>query len=377
MLFSYAYVPHRMEKMQEFIDFIFFEVWCKAPVAGPFDLHLFDGNADLKEVLTAFHYSDSKGANFFNGHVHGIYELFAELQPVHIQELKGWYFGNNNLERICANDPAISLVRYADLKAQYAMLRDEMAAFFKGLYDHSLLNLKALRDVIGKIDDHYTEFAKENRLCKCPFCGLNDLLGEYHRKREAYDHYLPKSIYPFNAINFRNLVPACHHCNSSYKGSKDSAFTPKDPCGTRTRRKLFYPYSTQPYRIDLKVELQHADHENLTPHDIILTFGPPELSEEIEAWKDIYEIEERYRAKLCGADAKAWAVEVLDEWRWYQENGGAEGRRPHDFLQAVARHTERSPYNNTNFLKSIYLDACMAVGIFNQAAEKTLAGDQA
>ncbi len=24
---------------------------------------------------------------------------------------------------------------------------------------------------------------------------------------EAYDHYLPKSLYPFNSINFRNLVP--------------------------------------------------------------------------------------------------------------------------------------------------------------------------
>ena len=34
MLFPYAYVPHSMEKMQEFIDLIFFEVWCKAPASG-------------------------------------------------------------------------------------------------------------------------------------------------------------------------------------------------------------------------------------------------------------------------------------------------------------------------------------------------------
>jgi hypothetical protein len=38
MLFSYTYVPHQMERMQEFIDFIFHEVWCKAPVSGPFGL---------------------------------------------------------------------------------------------------------------------------------------------------------------------------------------------------------------------------------------------------------------------------------------------------------------------------------------------------
>lgn len=29
MLFQYTYVPHQMEKMQAFIDFIFFEVWCR------------------------------------------------------------------------------------------------------------------------------------------------------------------------------------------------------------------------------------------------------------------------------------------------------------------------------------------------------------
>jgi hypothetical protein len=41
MLFAYTYVPHAMEKMQEFIDFIFFEVWCKAPIGLAFSLDLF------------------------------------------------------------------------------------------------------------------------------------------------------------------------------------------------------------------------------------------------------------------------------------------------------------------------------------------------
>ena len=364
MLFAYAYVPHRMEKMQEFIDFIFFEAWCKAPEAGPFGLHLFDSNTDLKEVITAFHYSDTKGANFFNSYVQRIYELFATLQPAQIQQMKGWYLGNNDLERVCNNDPAASLIRYVDLKAQHLALHNEIAAFFKGLYDDSLLTLKALKNVIGEIDDHYKEFATVNSLSKCPFCGLNDLLGAYHSKREAYDHYLPKSIYPFNTINFRNLVPACHHCNSSYKGSKNSAFKAKDPCNTHRRRMLFYPYSTQPYRIDLQVTLQHADHENLTPNDIVLTFGPPELSDQIDTWKDIYGIEERYRAKLCDNDAKAWVVEVLDEWRWNEESAGTEGKDPSSYLRSIARHTERSPYVNINFLKNEFLQACKDAGVF-------------
>ncbi len=56
MLFAYTYVPHQMEKMQKFIDFIFFDVWCKAPSSRPFGLNLFDANEELHEVMEAFYY---------------------------------------------------------------------------------------------------------------------------------------------------------------------------------------------------------------------------------------------------------------------------------------------------------------------------------
>ncbi|RIW04511.1 hypothetical protein DS957_023465, partial [Vibrio harveyi] len=55
MLFTYTYVPHQMEKMQEFIDFIFHEVWCKAPTKGSYCLELYEANPELNDVMTAFH----------------------------------------------------------------------------------------------------------------------------------------------------------------------------------------------------------------------------------------------------------------------------------------------------------------------------------
>lgn len=366
MLFPYIYVPHQMEKMQEFIDFIFFEVWCQAPNAGQFSLHLFDANPELREVMEAFYYSDAKGADFFYGHVEGIYGQFAELSPADILQFRNWYHGNNDLEKVCCNDAGAQLVRYADMTTTYPDLSKHLATFFKGLYSPSLLGLAALRIKIGDIDEHYQSFVSTNKAGKCPFCGINDLLGEYHSKREAYDHYLPKAIYPFNSINFRNLVPACHHCNSSYKGSKDITLTPKDPCGQQARRKLFYPFSTESYRINLQVTLRHADYENLRPENIDLSFGPVELSEQIATWEDVYGIEERYRAKLCSADAKDWLVQVLDEWRWYKESSGTDGRKPEAYLLAVARHTDNSPYSNENFLKHGFLQACKNVGIFDE-----------
>ena len=358
MLFSYTYVPHQMEKMQRFVNFIFYQVWCRAPKAGSFDLSLFDANPSLKEVMTSFAYDHTQAGDRFSSQVQAIYQSFSQLSRSEIAQFKRWYSGNNDLEKVCANDPATHLARYADIAANHEDLAAQLGIFFKGLYSQSLLDLAALRTKIGDIDDHYQRFVQTNKAGKCPFCGINDLLGEYHNKREAYDHYLPKALYPFNSINFRNLVPACHHCNSSYKTSKDPAHTPKDPARAVQRRAVFYPYKPVAQSIELQVTLQHSDIAKLTPADITLHFGPAAVAEEIETWKDVYGIEERYKAKLCTeSDGKAWLTQVLDEWKEL-------GRDPQDFLQTLTFNTEKRPFTDCNFLKKPFLDACHQIGIF-------------
>jgi hypothetical protein len=289
--------------------------------------------------------------------VERIYGLFSTLTAAQIGQFQQWYQGNNDLEKVCANDPAAHLVRYADIAVTYKDLGEQFAVFFKGLYSQSLLGLAALRDKIGDIDDHYQAFVSTNKAGKCPFCGIIDLLGEYHSKREAYDHYLPKALYPFNSINFKNLVPACHICNSSYKTSKDPAYTPKDPAGATQRRAVFYPYTSTPYAIEMQVTLQHSDIVNLTATDITLQFGPAALVEELDTWKDVYGIEERYKAKLCGEnDGKYWLTQVLDECQAY-------GKQPVDILTMRAQQAQSRPYADCNFLRMPFLDACRQIGV--------------
>ncbi|PIF38977.1 hypothetical protein CLV01_2192 [Delftia sp. 60] len=362
MLFPYTYVPHQMEKMQAFIDFIFHEVWCKAPVGLVFHPDLFAGNSDLKEVMREFGFSAkaAERGKIFYKDVKAIYELFAPLSAQEINQFKRWYQGNNDLEKVCTNDPATHLGRYTDIAVNHKNLAAQLGTFFKELYSQSLLNLAALREKIGDIDDHYQAFVQTNKAGKCPFCGINDLLGEYHSKREAYDHYLPKALYPFNSINFRNLVPACHHCNSSYKTSKDPAYSLKDPAGAVHRRPVFYPYKTTPHSIELQIDLQHSDIAKLTPADITLQFGPAAIAQEIDTWKDVYGIEERYKSKLCmESDGKAWLTQVLDEWREL-------GKDPQDFLKTLAFNAGKRPFTDCNFLKQAFLDACRRQGIFNE-----------
>lgn len=351
MLFPYTYVPHNMEKMQTFIDFIFYAVWCQAPSKGTYRLELFASNPELLEVMTAFHYDDSKGAEFFAGHVQRVYALFAPLSACQVEQLRLWYRANNDLERVCANDPTISLKRYADFPAELKELRDQLASFFKGLYSQSLLDLAALRAKIGDIDNHYQTFVSTNKAGKCPFCGIGDIKGEHHSKREAYDHYLPKVLYPFNSINFRNLAPACHECNSTYKLMKDPAHNPAG------RRKAFNPYAPAGYNVQIQITLLHADIDVMVPADITMQFGPAALTQELDTWKDVYGIEERYKAKLCGEnDGKYWLTQVLDECQAY-------GKQPADILAMRVQQAQRRPYADSNFLRKPFLQACQQIGV--------------
>lgn len=119
MLFAYTYVPHSMEKMQQFIDFLFFDVWCKAPIGLVFHPSLFDDNPDFKKIMGEFGFSTiaaERGKAFYK-ETKVIYELFASLSPQEIDQIKQWYRGNNDLEKVCANNPKAQLVRYADLQA--------------------------------------------------------------------------------------------------------------------------------------------------------------------------------------------------------------------------------------------------------------------
>lgn len=356
MLYPYTFVPHTMDKMQSFIDFIFYAVWCKARHHREYGLHLFAANAKLYSVMFEFHYSDTKIADFFNKNIELIHKEFKKIPPHGIRQIKQWYKGNNNIELICSNEHKVQVAKYADIQKLYPDLEKSISIFFRNIYDN--LNSAALKKYIGNIDSHYDEFISKNDEGKCPFCGINDLLGEYNSKREAYDHYLPKVFYPFNSINFRNLVPACHHCNSSYKGTKDPAYKPKDPLNATKRRVAFYPFKKSLQPISLEIKLKHIDIKKLTPKDITLHFGPNTIAQEIETWKDVYGIEERYKDKLCRKnDGKAWVMQVLDEWK-------NRGHDPKIFLTSLESNAKNYPLADCNFLKKPFFDALEKLGLF-------------
>ena len=174
---------------------------------------------------------------------------------------------------------------------------------------------------------------------------------------------LPKSIYPFISINFRNLAPACHECNSTYKNTKNPAYKPKSPAvnGAGVRRKSFYPFAGMRHKIEISVDVQTSDWTHLQPTELSFSFGPEKFREQIDTWLDVYGIEERYSAKCCGEnDGIGWIVEILDEWK-------EDGRDPADYLDTLVRQTQRRPYIKENFLKLPFLKACQEKGLLDLA----------
>lgn len=349
MLFPYQYVSHSMEKMHEYIDYIFYEVWSNAP-SLEYDIKLFDHHPHLKEIIEGFHHTEPKGAEFFIKGIQEIFFSFKTLSLTDINQLKVWYQSNNDIEKLCLNDPALIPSTYSDINKMREGLGTSLKAFFVGLYSQEFLSLKSISDKIGCIDDHYNEFVKINSKGKCPFCGLYPIDSQYVHTRDAYDHYLPKSKYPFSTINFKNLAPICGKCNSSgYKGSKDPLY---DTNGNR--RKAFYSYNSNSYTIEIKIDLNSVDIEKLTPQDITIILGPASLVEELNTWNELFVIDERYKAECC-IDAKSWISEILDV--------GNE-MSPIEYLNIRLKCAQRLPHSDTNFLRKPFLEACAALGIF-------------
>jgi hypothetical protein len=171
-----------------------------------------------------------------------------------------------------------------------------------------------------------------------------------YKGHDSYDHYFPKGTYPFNSINFKNLAPTCHECNSGYKSVKD-------PLSYNT--KVFYPFSETKHNLQISLTLNTSNWQALEPKDVKLEIGPKELKDQITAWKDIYGIEERYKALCCAEnDGQFWITQVFDECQ-------NDGKTPLEMYDTLKRQATNSPFAQNNFLKKPFVEACHQAGLFD------------
>ncbi|HBA83498.1 MAG TPA: hypothetical protein DCZ95_05320 [Verrucomicrobia bacterium] len=350
MLFNYRYVAHDIEKFQTWLDHLVKEVWCRN--GGAYSLDLL--HADLKAVVEDIANDERITTDYLDGPIKAIDALFQnQLNAAQRAQVSLWYDHNNDIEALCGNDPHKTPGTYADIRAINSDLEKELKSFCKSLFT-DVIHLKAVTKQTAEIDSHYDAFVAENDEGKCPYCGYGDIKGHGRTKREAYDHFLPKGTYPFNSVNFKNLAPICTECNSSYKLQKD----PIRETATGSRRKAFYSYASAAPDISINLTLSTSDIAKLSKDNITLNINAPGRDEEVESWKDIFGIEERYKDKCCAKnDGKAWLQQIIEECANC-------GQAKDQLIGQVIRAADRSPFDSANFLKKPFLLACKAANVF-------------
>ncbi|HFU75447.1 MAG TPA: hypothetical protein ENK66_04300 [Arcobacter sp.] len=101
--------------------------------------------------------------------------------------------------------------------------------FFKTTYPDSLEDGKALNRILREeiFEKEYKNWGSRKRygayyfvkalgLNSCPYCNRNYTFvvdSNNGKLRPEIDHFYPKSIYPFLAMSFYNLIPSCSICN--------------------------------------------------------------------------------------------------------------------------------------------------------------------
>lgn len=352
MLFPYKYINHDITRLQDWIDFLFLKVWCNAK--EEYSLELLNGCRELKQVAEEEAWKEDptkKAKDYITGPISVIYDLFKdELNDTQRKQIKKWYKRSRKLEHVCDNKKLFNPIRRKDFEKYSKKLADALYSFYVDLYEHAL-KLATIRDKNGTLENHYKAFVKINRNGICPFCGLSTLRGYEMNGHEAYDHYLPKETYPTYSINFKNLVPTCHDCNSIHKFRN----SPLVSNCNNSKQKAIYPYSENTPEINLEIKVSIEDYKEYEHKHINISVSSTTDIQKVRTWYNLYNIEKRYKDELTNnGSGKYWLVEFLEELP-------VESRETE--FQRLSGKLINSKHKNKNFLKVPFLQACKVEGI--------------
>lgn len=266
MLRLYKPIEHDIFKLHEMLEHLVCSVWCEA-CEDACETKL---NADFKAFYDKY--------DWVKKEVNAVYEKCKSLNDTEKKAIKDAFETNNKIEELCNGTKPV----YLD--ALPVQVKDDIKPLLVEFYETLLEKAK----VPGTKKDYYEKLITGNKFQYCPGCGLIDFEHEDSIYREAFDHYLPKSKYPFASVNFHNLVPLCYKCNSIRKRTKDPI--EKD-------RKAFYPFANGDHDIIITLEIDKTkDIDKLERAD--LTVNLTGDADKIETWDWLFDISERYNDKV-------------------------------------------------------------------------------
>lgn len=117
------------------------------------------------------------------------------------------------------------------------------------------------------------QFIEKLGLKICPYCGRQHIniakLSGHRVSKPNIDHFLPKSLYPFLGISFRNLIPCCYVCNEvANKGNYD----PLEPYIS-----LYNPYVFNDDNVTFKGIFNVENEMDVNGYDVDIICNPTTL----------------------------------------------------------------------------------------------------
>lgn len=315
-------IDHEIFKLHSILEHLVCSVWCEA-CEDDCSTKL---NADIKDIYDSY--------DWLKTEVDEIYRLCKKLKPEQKQLIKDAFVTNNEIEKLCNGESA---PKYLDELPD--IVKDKMKPLLVDFYE-TLLERKK---VPGTKQDYYQKLIDKNDLRYCPCCGYMPIESSDSDYREAFDHYLPKSKYPFLSVNFKNLVPLCHKCNSDRKGEKDPI---------ENRKTAFYPFSSNNHCIQIMFQIDKTkDLRILERDDLEITLVGD--AQKVETWDRLFDIKERYNDATRGF-SKAFLQRIKRRHLEYLK--GDASLSYIDSLNKLIADYENDKYEDMKFLKISFLE---------------------
>ncbi len=334
MLRLYKPIKHDIFKLHSLIENLICNVWCEACD----DICDDKLQVDFKAIYHYAYKSTKKNPKTLKDEVERVYELFKGLTSDEKNLVKQAFATNNDIEGLCNGNQPVYLSDLPDI------VTNDIKPLFKWCYETLLDQGK----VAGDKMDYYKELIKSNEYNTCPCCGLILIESPDSICREDFDHYLPKSKYPFASVNFLNLVPLCNKCNRDRKKAKDPI---------ENDRVVFYPFSQEEHNIlinySYSIDFEIVDGKILAKLKNLAIRYTGE-KDKIATWDWLFDISIRYN-DILNTKAQGWLRELMN--RHYRNKRRNQGLSLSEIIQDHLDDYEENKFSELKFLKIAFLQA--------------------
>lgn len=239
-----------------------------------------------------------------------LFQAYKKLTGEQQQEVMTAIRDTNRVADLCENNSGLKAVC---LKKFPAAFQQPLKNLFIHLWENALHSQKFNDHFSTGLGDFIDDFIAGNGGIEvCPFCALEEFGNLSGEARTEIDHWLCKEQYPHLAVNFDNLVPIGHKCNTPpVKGKKDVLASLSE------RQRAYYPYCKHK---GISVVFNFINEPTITNNikkedwEIVIKPNDPKDDDLVESWKKLFNIQERYESVINDRVFKLWEGKYMERF---------------------------------------------------------------